>query len=244
MTRIYELQNHILIHTSDLNPAEHCHMAAHIMISLKGLMKVSADVEEYCCHGIMIPSGVAHKVETFDNPVLVFLYASSTNVTKRIQKVTVIQESKITEIISSYTEFEKESNKANYNKIEKLIFNLLEINDNFENLTDERIVSAMEYVKSRSAEKVSCKEAADMVYLSEGRFSHLFKEQVGMTFASYVICQRIFKVYSEVMQGKSVTEAAIEAGFSSSAHFADVNRRVFGISIRNTMKNLSYTKII
>ena len=28
MTQIYELQNHILIHTENLEPAEHCHMAA------------------------------------------------------------------------------------------------------------------------------------------------------------------------------------------------------------------------
>ena len=66
---------------------------------------------------------------------------------------------------------------------------------------------------------------------------------MGMTFSAYLIYQRIMKVYAEVIHGKSVTEAALDAGFSSSAHFADVNRRVFGISVRNLSQDLTYTKI-
>ena len=74
MTRIYELQNHILIHTESLEPEEHCHMAAHVIISIKGAMRVMANDQEYLCRGIMIPSGVSHKIDTHENPVLVFLY--------------------------------------------------------------------------------------------------------------------------------------------------------------------------
>ena len=244
MTQIYELQNHILIHTENLEPAEHCHMAAHVIISLKDKMKVAADGNEHWCRGIMIPSGILHKIETYGNPVLVFLYASTTNAAKHIQKVAAIEDTNISEMLSLYTDFQKESSKENYRKLENYILKLLEIEENLESLIDERIISAMEYVRNNSAEKLICKEVANMVCLSEGRFSHLFKEQVGMTFSAYVICQRILKVYSDVLKGKAVTESAIEAGFSSSAHFADVSRRVFGLSIRNAMKNLNYTKII
>ena len=50
------------------------------------------------------------------------------------------------------------------------------IEENLENVTDERIISAMEFIRNQSEEKLTCKEVADMVCLSEGRFSHLFKE--------------------------------------------------------------------
>ena len=90
---------------------------------------------------------------------------------------------------------------------------------------------------------MTCKSVADAVFLSEGRFSHLFKEQVGMSFAAYLIYQRILSVYADVFQGKTVTDASINAGFSSSAHFADVNRRVFGLSISNISKELNYIKV-
>ena len=71
----------------------------------------------------------------------------------------------------------------------------------------------------------------------------MFKEQVGMTFASYLIYQRIMYVYTQTLQGKTITEAALEAGFSSSAHFADVNRRVFGLSASTITQNLIFTKV-
>ena len=80
MTQVFELENHILLYTENLEPAEHCHMAAHIIISLKDKVKVVADGEEYLCRGIMIPLGVSHKIETYDNPLLVFLYESKEGV--------------------------------------------------------------------------------------------------------------------------------------------------------------------
>ena len=110
-------------------------------------------------------------------------------------------------------------------------------------VTDDRMIDAMKYIRENGNLKMTCKAAADAVFLSESRFSHLFREQVGMTFAAYLIYQRILSVYTDVIRGKTVTEAAMEAGFSSSAHFADVNRRVFGISIRNISKDLNYIKV-
>ena len=71
----------------------------------------------------------------------------------------------------------------------------------------------------------------------------MFKEQVGMTFASYLIYQRVMYVYTKTLQGKTITEAAMEAGFSSSAHFADVNRRVFGLSASTITHDLVFVKV-
>ena len=102
----------------------------------------------------------------------------------------------------------------------------------------------MEFIRAKSTEKVTCQEVADAVHLSQSRFSHLFREQVGMTFAAYLIYQRILYVYTRMLRGKSITEASLEAGFSSSAHFADVNRRVFGTSISNITRDLTFIKVI
>lgn len=64
-----------------------------------------------------------------------------------------------------------------------------------------------------------------------------------MTFAAYLIYQRIMYVYTQMLRDRSITEAALEAGFSSSAHFADVNRRVFGISASTIVHDLEFTKV-
>ncbi|MBR5590704.1 MAG: helix-turn-helix transcriptional regulator, partial [Anaerotignum sp.] len=97
--------------------------------------------------------------------------------------------------------------------------------------------------RREASEKITCRDVAEAVFLSESRFSHLFKEQVGMTFSAYLIYQRIMKVYTQVLDGKSITEAALAAGFSGSSHFADVNRRVFGLSARNITEDMIFKKV-
>jgi len=98
-------------------------------------------------------------------------------------------------------------------------------------------------VRENMSGNISCRQTAESVFLSESRFSHLFKEQVGMTFAAYVVYQRIMYVYAEILQGKSITEAALAAGFAGSAHFADVNRRVFGLSASSLTHDFSFNKV-
>jgi len=74
---------------------------------------------------------------------------------------------------------------------------------------------------------------------TEGVFRHSFG---GVCYNTYKVCSADFMLsYSRQMTG--ITEAAIDAGFYSSAHFADVNRRVFGISIRSISKDLQYIKV-
>ncbi len=244
MTKIYELQNCILIYTGYEDPAAHRHMAAHIIISTKGKMKVVSEGKECLCRGVVIPSGVTHRIDTYGNPALVFLYDSTTNVAKQIQKVQIIEEVSCDNTVVLFAEFEKSNTNFNYNKMEEYVLGRLNVEKTVCSVSDERIASAMQYIRARGTEKITCKEVADTVFLSEGRFSHLFKEQVGMTFAAYLIYQRIMNVYAGVLQGKTVTEAAVEAGFASSSHFADVNRRVFGISASNISQDLNYIKVI
>ena len=63
-----------------------------------------------------------------------------------------------------------------------------------------------------------------------------------MTFAAYLIYQRIMKTYAEIINGKSITKASIEAGFSSSAHFAETNKKIFGLAASMIKKNLVLLK--
>ena len=241
MTRLYNAKNHILIRTETLQPAQHSHMAAHIIISTEGRIKVQCAGAEYLCNGILIPSGVSHTVETFGNSVLVFLYDCTTEVAKQIREVTCIPDEVCKEITQLYADMESASDR--YYGFEQAVLSRLGITGTAANVTDERIQTAMQLIRGKFTEKVTCQDVADAVHLSQSRFSHLFRERVGMTFAAYLIYQRIMYVYTQMFWGKSITEAALEAGFSSSAHFADVNRRVFGISASTITQDLEFIKV-
>lgn len=241
MTKLYEANNHILIQTGSIQPAEHRHMAAHIIISVDGSMKAQCAGTEYICHGILLPSGTSHAIDTQGNAVLVFLYDSTTNVAKQIRDIAWIPEEVCKEIAQLYADMESASDS--YYRFEKTVLSWLGIIGAATNVTDERIQTAMKFIRAKSTEKVTCQDVADAVHLSQSRFSHLFREQVGMTFAAYLIYQRILYVYTQMFQGRSITEAALNAGFSSSAHFADVNRRVFGISASTITHDLEFIKV-
>lgn len=65
--------------------------------------------------------------------------------------------------------------------------------------------------------------------LSSSRARHLFVEQTGLPFRSYLLWLRITKAVRIMSAGSSLTEAAHEAGFADSAHFSRTFRRMFGI---------------
>ena len=244
MTKIYDANNHILIHAGYADPVEHCHMAAHIIISMNGKICVKSDGTEYICYGIMIPSGIFHMVDTYEKDVIIFLYDCTTDVAKQIQDIQCISKELCNHIAEWYTTFEQDCTADTYGRFENnLLTQLGLVGSSMHAVRDERILSAMKYIRSKFSERISCQDVADAVHLSQGRLSHLFKEQVGMTFAAYLIYQRIMYVYAQTFRGKSITEAALEAGFSSSAHFADANRRVFGISASSIAHNLIFIKV-
>jgi AraC-like DNA-binding protein len=58
---------------------------------------------------------------------------------------------------------------------------------------------------------------------------HLFVEQTGLPFRTYLLWLRLTKAVAVFAGGGSLTEAAHEAGFSDSAHFSRTFRRMFGL---------------
>ena len=243
MMKLYEADNHILIHAGDMEPSEHRHMAAHIMVSLHGTMRVTADGVETCCRGVMIPSGISHVVDACGGAVLAFLYDAATAVAEQIRELRFLADGDCGAIAAWYAALERDVTADHYGQFERACLACLGIRNTGGRILDERIRWAVEYIRRGSSGKLTCREVADAVCLSQSRFSHLFKEQVGMTFASYLIYQRILAAYMEILEGKSVTEAALNAGFSSSGHLADVNRRVFGLAVSSVTRDMVFWKV-
>ena len=243
MTKLYEANDHVLIHAEYGNPIQHHHMAAHVIISMEENMQVVSSDTQFICRGILLPSGCVHYVDTYGKPALVFLFDCTTPKALQIKTITPIEDSVCCQIVAAYLEISQNPTAENYNYFQTKLTSLLGLEATHSSISDNRIETAIEYIRTAISEHSTCKNVADAVFLSESRFSHLFKEQTGMTFASYLIYQRLMFVYAAVVQGLSITDAALDAGFSSSAHFADVNRRVFGISASNITRDLTFIKI-
>ena len=95
---------------------------------------------------------------------------------------------------------------------------------------DPRITRAIERLRASPVERTSLIDLARGVGLSASRFRHLFRREVGMSAQSYVVWLRIYAACTSLAQGASLSDAALEAGFSDAAHFTRTFRRTFGLA--------------
>lgn len=101
---------------------------------------------------------------------------------------------------------------------------------------DERVAQVTKKLISGEWLSYSVSEIAHAVFLSESRLTHLFKEQVGVSLKGYILTRRLESAYKYVNSGGSITQAAQESGFSSSAHLAYTCKTLTGISITDVLR--------
>jgi AraC-like DNA-binding protein len=94
---------------------------------------------------------------------------------------------------------------------------------------DARIARTLEYLRSRIRAPVSLADAANVATLSPSRFRHLFVQETGTSFRSYLLWLRINVAIDAAMAGASWTEAAHASGFADSSHLTRTHKRMFGI---------------
>lgn len=94
---------------------------------------------------------------------------------------------------------------------------------------DRRVRQIIKWARDNLDGAVAIKAAAEGVGLSPSRASHLFVEETGLTFRTYVLWLRLVRAVDAHLDGMSLTEAAQEAGFADSAHFSRTFKRMFGL---------------
>ncbi len=95
-------------------------------------------------------------------------------------------------------------------------------------VTDDRILRATEYIRAHLGGSIALDDVAAHVFLSPGRFRHLFVAQTGMGLRPYVLWRRFILAWDLLTQGESISTAAHRAGFADSAHFTRTSRQMFG----------------
>ncbi len=88
-------------------------------------------------------------------------------------------------------------------------------------------------------DKWLAQDVAQDLGLSESRFLHLFKQEMGLPWRPYLLWRRLLCAIKMLSVEKSATEAAHQAGFSDSAHLSRTFKRLFGMTIRDALRTLS-----
>lgn len=213
-------------------PSMHRHFAKHIIFAINGVLKCRINSDAFECRGVAIQSNALHTLESEHPPMLVYLIDETCSLAKALDEVylhnkpyAVLENGLCQKAMEEFHSGAKRSQdqilklcgleRAGTAEYDSRIRAVLDVIDGSETL-GTRMISRL------------CATAC----LSESRLSHLFREEVGTSMASYILFSKLAKAYQYIRSGENVTQAAIHSGFSSSSHFAAVNKRLFGISVK------------
>ena len=92
------------------------------------------------------------------------------------------------------------------------------------------ILQALQFMYDNYAERITLKDVAGYVYLSESYFSKIFREETGQTFNSYLNHIRIEKSKGMLLnRNLKISDVAIRVGFDDQSYFTKVFKRATGI---------------
>ncbi|MEL6548267.1 MAG: helix-turn-helix transcriptional regulator [Myxococcota bacterium] len=103
-------------------------------------------------------------------------------------------------------------------------------------IPDPRIERVVRALDTAPEEFDAIEGAACRASLSVSHFQQLFREAVGTTFRRYRLWRRMSVVALGLSRGDSLTRAALDAGFSSSAHLSSTFREMFGLKPSELLK--------
>ena len=108
---------------------------------------------------------------------------------------------------------------------------------------DSRIRRALGRIFADPAHLVPAATLASELALSESRFLHLFKAELGITYRRMEIWMRLAASVRMLGTVPSLTEIAHEAGFADSAHFSRSFKETFGVLPSRYIKDSSFVQV-
>lgn len=107
-----------------------------------------------------------------------------------------------------------------------------------EKIISKDIQAAVDYILENIYENISLDVLADVSGLSLSRFKQKFCQQLGFTPREYINFHKVEASKTLLEKGKSVTDAAIELGFSTPNYYSSVFKRFTTLSPSEYLKSM------
>ena len=108
---------------------------------------------------------------------------------------------------------------------------------------DTRIERILDFISQNIDKPINTKMLMEVVYLSESRMLHLFKEKMGLPIRNYILWYRLKIVLEQLLVGDSLTKAAYQAGFSDQAHMTRTWVKMIGVPPSLLAKNSKFVQV-
>lgn len=210
----------------------HRHNMLHVFFG-NGDLRLSAGGKDVRGNVIILENDVEHKAP--DGQIAFFLFVDPTSHFAQVLRENFLKGQPAVAVNFSKATFDKQSLTEEI--IKKTVFDFAgEVQLSKLNL-DERILQILHNIDSFKHLGARVSEIAEKYCYSESYLTHLFKNETGITLKSYLLMRQFEYVWREVVKGRSLTEASMDAGFSSPSHFSDVCRKLTGISVTKVLES-------
>lgn len=236
---IYLSPTHMLLASPQLVAGEHRHAMIQFTCSLDiEPFSVWTEVDGWQrTNGVLIDSNIAHSVKDFSGWQVTICIIPDARKGKRIQEkalqgqaVKYFSAEDIQPLVEALqiTRQQVLPDSNAFHVLTNTVFDHLLGEEAFMPPLDSRIVAAIRSISQNIHTSISAAALAAEVHLSEDRFLHLFKEQIGAPLRQYILWQRTMAAIEAFINGLSAKEAAYAAGFSDPAHFSRTFLQMFG----------------
>jgi AraC-like DNA-binding protein len=212
--------------------------AAALLVSLDKPISFNVEGESKSieCTSLLLPAGLSVSIDTKDaiiaNCNLDPLGSDFSGLSALMQK----QHNKIGYSLKHYQDFQEVYQNLQAQPLDSAsAYELLDdlLDQRFhqfypDHAIDSRVARVVEEIKKTASNNLSVDDLASLVNLSLPRLVQIFKKQTGVPIRRYRLWHRLYITAIEVANGGNLTEAAMSAGFTDSAHFSHTFKAMFG----------------
>tara|TARA_B110001454_G_scaffold159968_1_gene149355 strand:- start:10492 stop:11298 length:807 start_codon:yes stop_codon:yes gene_type:complete len=214
--------------------------AATLLVSLDKNISFNIDngSKKIECTSLLLPAGLSVNIDTGDAIIascnLDPLGADFSALSTLMQN----KEGKISYNLKQHGDFKQVYSKLHKEQLDSesaysLLKDLLEnrFSEHYPiHAIDNRVAKVVEKIKQTADDNLSVDDLARLVNLSVPRLVQIFKKQTGVPMRRYRLWHRLFVTAVKMASGGNLTEAAINAGFTDSAHFSHTFKAMFGMA--------------
>lgn len=248
MNRIYWDKDKISMITDQIEAVPHKHWAMQLFLSMEKNLDICVSGQWISCQCIVVNRNVNHSFSTDDRLHFSSIIEPTSNIADQLDRIMdgkeylVIDDQGIVEVQKLASQLACSNELKDYHSFIDQLYCILGLDKQYK-IYDDRIKELLHYIECCDCDIHTISSFAAKVSLSPSRLSHLFRDQVGIPLKSYIQFHQMQKAFLALLNGKSITEAAMLADFDTPSHFAAVTKRMMGMPASISLKNSVFLKV-
>jgi len=250
MMNLYGAEHHMLVLSTAIHAEKHKHTFLQLTIALEEEFEAYIEEEQIRGSGIIINSNVDHKLIGHGQLLLLLLIDSTSELAGGFEGYLAGRQYQQLEpsLIQAICELVKEEygvikDSSSYLTFLERLFSLLGVVYNKPKVVDKRIKKLLKLLTACTDYEHSINSYARQLGLSNSRLSHLFKENTGIALSSYMLLHKLQKAMYLILNGVTITDAAMQAGFDSSSHLAATSKKLLGMTAKDIRHDSVFLKV-